>query len=123
MSKHAGRLKRFRSGMVMFDAAEFYRVVKAQCLRYGHSPLRAAIYATLALEECMNDPGTPDRLPFLSTIGAVALSDVERLAPADDEEAAEKRDLLEAYDRHDHKSLTPLLDQWRKVQQEMKTDF
>lgn len=120
MSKHAGRLKRFRSGMVMFDAAEFYRVVKAQCLRYGHSPLRSAIYATLALEECMNDPATPDRLPFLSTIGAVSIPEVERLVPADDEEAAEKRDLLEAYDRHDQTSLHPLLDQWRKVQQEMK---
>ena len=121
MSKHAGRLKRFRSGMVMFDAAEFYRIVKAQCLRYGHSPLRAAIYATLALEECMNDPATPDRLPFLSTIGAVSIPEVERLAPADEEEATEKRDLLEAYDRHDKTSLSPLLDQWRKVQQEMKT--
>lgn len=119
MSKHAGRLKRFRSGMVMFDAAEFYRVVKAQCLRYGHSTLRSAIYATLALEECMNDPATPDRLPFLSTIGAVSIPEVERLAPADDEEAAEKRDLLEAYDRHDKTSLSPLLDQWRKVQNEM----
>ena len=119
MSKHAGRLKRFRSGMVMFDTAEFYRVVKAQCLRYGHSPLRAAIYATLALEECMNDPATPDRLPFLSTIGAVSIPEVERLAPADEEEAAEKRDLLEAYDRHDKTSLSPLLDQWRKVQNEM----
>lgn len=120
MSKHAGRLKRFRSGMVMFDTAEFYRVVKAQCLRYGHSPLRAAIYATLALEECMNDPATPDRLPFLSTIGAVSIPEVERLVPADEEEAAEKRDLLEAYDWHDQTSLHPLLDQWRKVQQEMK---
>ena len=119
MSKHAGRLKRFRSGMVMFDAAEFYRIVKAQCLRYGHSPLRAAIYATLALEECMNDPATPDRLPFLSTIGAVSIPEVERLAPADEEEATEKRDLLEAYDRHDQTSLHPLLDQWRKVQNEM----
>ena len=117
--KHAGRLKRFRSGLVQFDAADFYRVVKAQNLRYGFSPLKSAIYATLALEECMNDPGTPDRLPFLSTIGAVAIPDVERLAPANDEEAAEKRDLLEAYDRHDKTSLTPLLDQWREAQRKM----
>lgn len=120
MSKHAGRLKRFRSGMVMFDAAEFYRVVKAQCLRYGHSPLRAAIYATLALEECMNDPATPDKLPFLTTIGVTGLSEIERLQPASEEEADEKRDMLAAYSKNDKTSLHPLLDQWRKVQQEMK---
>ena len=107
-------------GPVTFDATEFYRIVKSNALRWGFSPLKAAIYATLALEECMNDPATPDRLPFLSTIGAVSIPEVERLAPADDEEAAEKRDLLEAYDRHDKTSLSPLLDQWRKVQQEMK---
>ena len=109
-------------GPVMFDATEFYKVVKANALRWGFSPLKSAIYATLALEECMNDPGTRDPLPCLATIGATALPDVERTAPATEEEAAEKRDLLEAYDRHDKTSLTPLLDQWRKVQKEMNNE-
>ena len=107
-------------GAVTFDATEFFRAVKANALRWGYSPLKAAIYATLALEECMNDHATHDPLPFLATIGAAALPEVERLEPATEEEAAEKRDLLEAYDRHDKKSLTPLLDQWRKVQDERK---
>lgn len=107
-------------GPVMFDATEFFRVVKSNAMRWGFSPLKSAIYATLALEECMNDPGTRDPLPFLATIGATALPEVERLEPANDEEAQEKRDLLEAYSRHDKRSLTPLLDQWRKVQDERK---
>lgn len=109
-------------GAVTFDATEFFRVVKSNALRWGFSPLKSAIYATLALEECMNDPGTRDPLPFLATIGASALPDVERLEPANDEEAQEKRDLLEAYDRHDKKSLTPLLDQWRNVQRKMNNE-
>ncbi len=109
-------------GPVMFDATEFYKVVKSNALRWGFSPLKAAIYATLALEECMNDLGTNDPLPFLATIGATALPDVERTEPANEEEAAEKRDLLEAYDRHDKKSLTPLLDQWRTVQRKMNNE-
>lgn len=107
-------------GAVTFDATEFFRVVKSNALRWGFSPLKSAIYATLALEECMNDPGTRDPLPFLATIGASALPEVERLEPATDEEAQEKRDLLEAYSKHDKRSLTPLLDQWRKVQDERK---
>lgn len=107
-------------GAVTFDATEFFRVVKSNALRWGFSPLKSAIYATLALEECMNDPGTRDPLPFLATIGASALPEVERLEPANDEEAQEKRDLLEAYSKHDKRSLTPLLDQWRKVQDERK---
>lgn len=107
-------------GPIMFDATEFYKAVKSNALRWGFSPLKAAIYATLALEECMNDPGTKDPFPFLATIGASALPEVERLEPANEEEADERRDLLEAYDRHDKKSLTPLLDQWRKVQRKMK---
>lgn len=111
--------KRRLQGPVMFDATEFYKVVKANALRWGFSPLKSAIYATLALEECMNDLATKDQLPFLATIGASALPEVERLEPANDEEAQEKRDLMEAYDRHDKKSLTPLLDQWREVQKQL----
>lgn len=119
MSKHAGRKKRFQSGMVQFEATEFYKIVKNQSLNYGYSPLKSAIYATLALEECMNDPATPDRLPYLSTIGIVALPEIERLQPANDEEAAEKDDMLAAYYKNNKTSLHPLLDQWRKVQKEL----
>ena len=109
-------------GAVTFDATEFFRVVKSNALRWGFSPLKSAIYATLALEECMNDLATKDQLPFLATIGAAALPEVERLEPANEEEAQEKRDLLEAYDRHDKQSLTPLLDQWRQVQRKMNNE-
>lgn len=97
-------------GPVTFDATEFYRIVKSNALRWGFSPLKAAIYGTLALEECMNDLGTNDPLPFLATIGATALPEVERTEPANEEEAAEKRDLLEAYDREETATLEDLLD-------------
>lgn len=108
--------------MVYFEATDFYKVVKKQCIRYGYTPLKSAIFGLLALEECMNDAQTPDRLPYLSTIGVVALPEIERLEPADEEEAQEKRDMLEAYARHDRKSLPPLLDQWHRVREMMRKE-
>ena len=90
--KHGDRL-------VMFDSNVFYKAVKSSCMEQGTTQLRAVIYATLALEEIMRDPSCPDKIPMLATIGAVAIPEMEKLSPMDEVEEAEKRDMLDAYNK------------------------
>lgn len=104
------------NGPLMFDSIKFYRAVKLNAQRHGFTDLKAAILGTLALEECLREAGPMYKLTFLSTIGAVALPDVEKLEPADEEEATDKKDLLDFYRvEKNEKKFHPLLDQWRKI--------
>ena len=83
--------------LIMFDSLKFYKAVKSSCMHSGTTQLRAVMYATLALEEIMRDDSCPDKLPILSTIGAVAIPEMEKLSPMDEVEDIEKRDMLDAY--------------------------
>ena len=104
----------------MFDSIKFYKAVKLNARRHGFSPLRSAIYATLALEECLREAGAMYKLVFLSTIGAVALPDVEKIEPADDEEAADKRDLIAFYrSAKDEVKMRQFLDDWLKMSRKL----
>lgn len=104
----------------MFDSIDFYKAVKKLAKRHGFSTLRSAIYATLALEECQRNAGAMYKLTFLSTIGAVALPDVEKIEPADEAEAADKRDLIEFYrSTKDEAKMRRLLDDWLRMSRKL----
>lgn len=108
------------NGPVIFDSIKFYKAVKLNAQRHGFSELQSAIYGTLALEECLREVGTMQKLIFLSTIGAVALPDVEKLEPATEEEAQDKKDLIEFYrSTKDESKMHPLLDDWLKVNRKL----
>lgn len=113
--KHGERL-------VMFDSLKFYKAVKSSCMEQGTTQLRAVIYATLALEEIMRDPSCPDKLPILSTIGAVAIPEMERLQPMDEVEDIEKRDMLDAYSKGERSKLEALLEKWQRAKQGIKLE-
>ena len=106
--KHGDRL-------VMFDSLDFYKAVKLSCMKSGTTQLRAVMYATLALEEIMRDPSTPDKLPILSTIGAVAIPEMEKLSPMDEIEEAEKFDILDAYSKGDKAKLEAMMEKWKRA--------
>lgn len=59
--------------------------------------MRAAISATLALEDMMKGSSPLDSLAYLAAIGTVAIPDMERIQPANDQEAAERQDMIDAY--------------------------
>lgn len=104
----------------MFDSIDFYKAVKKLAKRHGFSTLRSAIYATLALEECLRAAGAMYKLTFLSTIGAVALPDVEKIEPADEAEAADKRDLIAYYrSEKDETKMRRLLDDWLRMSRKL----
>lgn len=105
--KHGDRL-------VMFDSNTFYKAVKLFCMKQGMTQLKAVIYATLALEEIMRDDSCPDKLPVLSTIGAVAIPEMEKLSPMDEVEAIEKRDMLDAYNKGERSKLEALFKKWKR---------
>lgn len=103
-------------GLVMFDTIDFYKAVKRNAIRHGFTEMKAAIYGTLALEECLREAGDMYKLTFLSTIGSVALPDVEKIEPANDEEESEKRDLIAFYNvKKDKALIDPLFTEWQKV--------
>lgn len=106
--KHGERL-------VMFDSNEFYRAVKSSCMNSGTTQLRAVIYATLALEEIMRDDSCPDKLPMLSTIGAVAIPEMERLQPMDEMEAEDKEAMLGAFQTNDKSKIKRLQEAWLQI--------
>lgn len=101
--------------LVMFDSLKFYKAVKLSCMEQGMTQLRAVIYAILALEEIMRDDSCPDKLPILSTIGAVAIPEIEKLSPMDEVEEAEKFDMLDAYDKGDRSKLEALMERWKRA--------
>lgn len=101
--------------LVMFDSNEFYKAVKSSCMESGTTQLRAVMYATLALEEIMRDDSCPDKLPILSTIGAVAIPEMERLSPMDEVEEAEKFDMLDAYNKGDKTKLEMMIEKWKRA--------
>lgn len=101
--------------LVMFDSLKFYKAVKSSCMHSGTTQLRAVMYATLALEEIMRDPSCPDKLPILSTIGAVAIPEMEKLSPMDEVEEAEKFDMLDAYNKGERSKLNEMLTKWKKA--------
>lgn len=101
--------------LVMFEPNEFYKAVRSSCMEQGTTQLRAVIYATLALEEIMRDDSCPDKLPILSTIGAVAIPEMEKLSPMDEVEEVEKRDMLDAYNKGDKAKLEVMMDKWKRA--------
>lgn len=106
--KHGNRL-------VSFEPNAFYKAVKSSCMESGMTQLRAVIYATLALEEIMRDDSCPDKLPILSTIGAVAIPEMEKLSPMDEVEDIEKRDMLDAYNKGERSKLEALIEKWKRA--------
>lgn len=99
----------------MFDSNVFYKAVKSSCMEQGTTQLRAVIYATLALEEIMRDDSCPDKLPILSTIGAVAIPEMERLQPMDEVEEVEKLDMLAAYNKGERSKLEMMIEKWKRA--------
>lgn len=79
------------------EPSGLYRSIRQQCLKFGMTPMRAAISATLALEEMMANASPMESLLYLAAIGTVAIPDMERAEPANDQEAEERRDMLSAY--------------------------
>lgn len=106
--KHGDRL-------IMFDSLKFYKAVKSSCMEQGTTQLRAVIYATLALEEIMRDDSCPDKLPILSTIGAVAIPEMEKLSPMDEVEEEDKEAMLRAYNNGDQMKLEALMKKWKRA--------
>lgn len=103
--------------LVMFDSLKFYKAVKSSCMQRGTTQLRAVMYATLALEEIMREDSCPDKLPILSTIGAVAIPEMEKLSPMDEVEEVEKRDMLDAYSKGDKAKLEVMMEKWKRAKQ------
>lgn len=101
--------------LVMFDSNTFYKAVKSSCMEQGMTQLRAVIYSTLALEEIMRDDSCPDKLPILSTIGAVAIPEMEKLSPMDEVEDIEKRDMLDAYSKGERSKLEMMIEKWKRA--------
>lgn len=101
--------------LVMFEPNEFYKAVRSSCIQQGTTQLRAVIYATLALEEIMRDDSCPDKLPILSTIGAVAIPEMERLSPMDERESGDKEAMLDFYETNDSTKIKHLQEAWAKI--------
>ena len=101
--------------LVMFEPNEFYKAVRSSCIQQGTTQLRAVIYATLALEEIMRDDSCPDKLPILSTIGAIAIPEMEKLSPMDEVEDIEKRDMLDAYSKGERTKLEMMIEKWKRA--------
>ena len=63
----------------------------------------------------MRDDSCPDKLPILSTIGAVAIPEMEKLSPMDEVEEAEKFDMLDAYNKGERSKLEALIEKWKRA--------
>ena len=63
----------------------------------------------------MRDTSCPDKLPILSTIGAIAIPEMEKLSPMDEVEDIERRDMLDAYSKGERLKLEALMEKWKRA--------
>lgn len=94
-----------------------YETVRDSCVKHGMTCLRASIYATLDLEDHLYTVPIGFQFPYFLVIEAVALPDIRRYAPIDDQEAHDKEVML-ADDRAQERGL--LMEAWRRVKQNIK---